>query len=41
VQDPLNVGGGYSVLVIVYLLALGLGYWWLRQKKDKADEVFP
>ncbi len=41
VQDPLNVGGGYSVLVIVYMLGLGLGYWWLRRKKDRAEEVFP
>jgi hypothetical protein len=41
VQDPLNAGGGYSVLVIVYMLALGLGYWWLRRKNDKAEEVFP
>ena len=40
-QDPLNVGNGYNVLVIFYLLALGLGYWWLRRKKDRAEEVFP
>lgn len=41
VEDPLNVGGGYSILVILYALGLGLGYWWLRRKKDKAEEVFP
>ncbi len=40
-QDPNNAGGGYIVLVIVYLLALGLGYWWLRRKKDTSEEVFP
>ncbi|MEP0806916.1 MAG: hypothetical protein HRF47_15660 [Chloroflexota bacterium] len=41
VQDPFNADSGYNVLVISYLLALGLGYWWLRRKKDKAEEVFP
>ena len=42
-QDPHNVDDGYgnTVVVVVYLLALGLGYWWLRRKKDKAEEVFP
>ncbi len=40
-QDPLNVGNGYNVLVIGYILAIGLGYWWLRRKKDRAEEVFP
>ena len=41
VQDPLNVGGGYIALVVAYVLGLGLGYWWLRRKKDRAEEVFP
>ena len=40
-QDPLNAGGGYVVLVILYALAMGLGYWWLRRRKDKVEEVFP
>ena len=40
-QNPLNASDGYNVLVIGYLLALGLGYWWLRRKKDRAEEVFP
>jgi hypothetical protein len=40
-QDPLNVSNAYNVFVIVYLLALGLGNWQLRRKKDKAEEVFP
>jgi hypothetical protein len=40
-QDPLNASDGYNVFVIVYLLALGLSYWQLRRKKDKAEEVFP
>lgn len=40
-QDPLNVGNGYNVFVIVYLLVLGMGYWQLRRKKEKAEEVFP
>lgn len=40
-QDPLNMTGGYNVLVVVYLLALGLGYWWLRRKRERAEEVFP
>ncbi|MBI5932967.1 MAG: hypothetical protein HY867_04610 [Chloroflexi bacterium] len=40
-QDPLNIPGEYNVLVVIYLLALGLGYWWQGRKKDKAEEVFP
>ena len=40
-QDPLNIPGEYNVLVVIYLLALGIGYWGLRRKKDKAEEVFP
>ena len=40
-QDPLNAPGGYNALVVIYLLALGLGYWGLRRKKEKAEEVFP
>lgn len=40
-QDPLNVGDGYSAAVVIYLLLLALGYWFLRRKKDKAEEVFP
>lgn len=40
-QDPLNVGDAYNFFVLGYILAIGLGYWWLRRKKDKAEEVFP
>ena len=40
-QDPLNIPGEYNVLVVIYLLALGIGYWWQGRKKDKAEEVFP
>ncbi len=40
-QDPLNIAGEYNVLVVIYLLMLGLGYWWQGRKKDKAEEVFP
>ncbi|MFZ5855510.1 MAG: hypothetical protein ACOYZ6_01655 [Chloroflexota bacterium] len=40
-QDPVNVSNGYNVLVVVFLLAIGLGYWLTRRKKDKAEEVFP
>jgi hypothetical protein len=40
-QDLLNIPGEYNVLVVVYLLALGIGYWWQGRKKDKAEEVFP
>jgi len=40
-QEPGNVGDGYNVFVLAYLLALVLGYGWLRRKKDKAEEVFP
>jgi len=40
-QDPLNIPGEYNVLLVIYLLALGIGYWGFRRKKDKAEEVFP
>ena len=40
-QDPLNIPGEYNVLLVIYLLALGIGYWWQGRKKDKAEEVFP
>jgi hypothetical protein len=40
-QEPLSATDGYNVVVIVCLFAIGLGYWWLRRKKDKAEEVFP
>jgi hypothetical protein len=40
-QNPLNVSGEYNVFVVIYLFALGVGYWGLRRKKDKAEEVFP
>jgi hypothetical protein len=40
-QDPYNVSDGFNILILVYLFALGLGYWWLRRKKDSAEEVFP
>ncbi len=39
--DPLNVGSGYNVVVILYLLLLGSGYWALRRKRDQAEELFP
>lgn len=41
VQNSFSVDGGYNVLLIVYILPLGIGYWWLRRKKDTAEEVFP
>lgn len=40
-QDPVNVSNGYNVLLVALLFAIGLGYWQLRRKKDKAEEVFP
>lgn len=40
-QNPLNVSDAHNFFVLGYLLALGLGYWWLRRKKEKAEEVFP
>jgi hypothetical protein len=40
-EDPLNIPGEYNVLLVGYLLALGIGYWWQGRKKDKAEEVFP
>ncbi|MEW6287106.1 MAG: hypothetical protein AB1509_12850 [Chloroflexota bacterium] len=40
-QDPFSMGGGYNILVVAYLLFLGLGYWQLRRKRNKAEEVFP
>lgn len=41
VQNSFEVEGIYIVIVLIYLLGLGLGYWWLRRKNDKAEEVFP
>lgn len=40
-QDPLNTPSEYNALAVIYLLALGIGYWGFRHKKDKAEEVFP
>lgn len=40
-QEPLSASDGYNIFIIVYLLAIVFGYWWLRRKKDKAEEVFP
>ncbi len=39
--DPLNVGDGYNALVVLYLLALGGGYWFLKQRQNQSDEMFP
>lgn len=39
--DPLNMGGGYNAIVVIYLLLLGGGYWALRRKRDQAEEIFP
>jgi hypothetical protein len=41
VQNSFSVEGGYNVILIIYILSLGSGYWWLRRKNDKAEEVFP
>ncbi|MBI5945331.1 MAG: hypothetical protein HY864_13260 [Chloroflexi bacterium] len=32
---------GLNLLVVGSALALGLGDWWMRRKKDMAEEVFP
>lgn len=40
-QDPVNVSNGYNVVALVFLFAIGLGYWLTQRKKDKAEEVFP
>jgi len=42
-QDPINVGEvpGYNILVVGYLIAIGLGYWLIHRKKDRAEEIFP
>ncbi len=40
-QDPLNVGSGYNILVVGYLLAIGLGYWLSHRKKERVEEIFP
>nr|BAL53454.1 hypothetical protein HGMM_F07B11C09 [uncultured Chloroflexota bacterium]BAL55895.1 hypothetical protein HGMM_F32G01C05 [uncultured Chloroflexota bacterium] len=39
--DPLNTVSGYNILVVLYLLLLGGGYWFLRRKRDRAEEIFP
>jgi hypothetical protein len=41
VPDPRSVPDGYNTVIVVYLLAMALGYGWLRRKKNKAEEVFP
>jgi len=40
-QNSLNAPNGYNTLVVVYLLALGLGYWQLRKRQARTEEVFP
>lgn len=39
--DPLNVGDGYNALVVLYLLALGGGYWLLKRRQERLEDVFP
>ncbi|MEJ5224145.1 MAG: hypothetical protein WHV44_06780 [Anaerolineales bacterium] len=39
--DPLNVGDGYNALVGLYLLALGGGYWLLKRRQERLEDVFP
>lgn len=40
-QNPLDIGNGYNFFVISYILILVLGYWRLRHKRERAEEVFP
>lgn len=41
ILNPFDVGNGYNILVAVYILSMGVGYWRLRRKRNKAEEVFP
>jgi hypothetical protein len=41
VRSPHDVSNEYNWLIVIYLLTLGFGYWFLRRKKEKAEEVFP
>ena len=40
-ENPNGAPDGYSILLIGSAIAIGTGYWQLRRKKDKAEEVFP
>ncbi len=39
--NPLDMGAGYNVLVIFYLLLLGGGYWAMHRKRTRIEEMFP
>ncbi|MEM4204687.1 MAG: hypothetical protein QXS54_11510 [Candidatus Methanomethylicaceae archaeon] len=39
--DPLNMPDEYNALLILYLLLFGSGYWFLRRRRDRAEEIFP
>jgi len=40
-ENPNNTPDGYILLLVGSAIAIGTGYWWLRRKKDSAEEVFP
>ncbi len=40
-QSPNDVSIGYYASVIAFLIAIGWGYWRMRRKKERAEEIFP
>jgi hypothetical protein len=40
-ENPNGTPDGYIFLLVASAIAIGTGYWWLRRKKDRAEEVFP
>ena len=41
-ENPTNAApDGYIFLLVASAIAIGTGYWQLRRKRDKAEEVFP
>lgn len=39
--DPYNVFYDYNYMIIGSAIVIATSYWWLRRKKDRAEEVFP
>ena len=40
-MNPFDQGIGYGLVIVGYILVLIMGYWWLRHKQDRAEEIFP
>lgn len=40
-ENPDGIPDGYNILLFISAIAIGVGYWQSRLKKDQAEEVFP